>query len=55
MKNVLKFIIQAIRTLDGRRGTAQKMLNLMNHQSFEEYKSSKGAFVVPEAEKLNLI
>ena len=26
MANVLKFIIQAMRTLDGRRGTAEKML-----------------------------
>ena len=38
MKYILKFIIQAICTLDGRRGTAETMLELMNRQSFEEYK-----------------
>jgi len=42
MKFILKFLIQSIRTMDGRRGTADKVLHLMNQQSFEEYEKSRG-------------
>ena len=42
MKFILKFLIHSIRTMDGRRGTADKVLDLMNKQSFEEYEKSRG-------------
>lgn len=48
MKFVLKFLIHSIRTMDGRRGTAEKVLSLMNQQSFEEHKISHGIKNVPE-------
>ena len=50
MKNILKFIIQAIRTLDGRRGTADKVLQVMNNQEFDQYKEKNDTTVVPEVE-----
>ena len=49
MKYVLKFLIHSIRTMDGRRGSADKMLNLMNRQSFEEYQQTHKTTVVPDA------
>ena len=42
MKFILKFLIHSIRTMDGRRGTADKVLDLMNKQSFEEYEKIRG-------------
>ena len=42
MKFILKFLIHSIRTMDGRWGTADKVLDLMNKQSFEEYEKSRG-------------
>ena len=42
MKYVLKFIISGMRTLDGRKGTADQILNLLNEQSFEKYKKDNG-------------
>ena len=38
MKYVLKFIISGMRTLDGRKGTANKILDVLNEQTFEKYK-----------------
>ena len=34
----LKFLIYNLRTIDGKRGTADKMLEAMNKASEEEYK-----------------
>jgi hypothetical protein len=55
MKRVLKFIIQAITTMDGRRGTAEKMLDLMNRQSFDEYQCCNGVTIVPDSVRRNLV
>ena len=55
MKRVLKFIIQAISTMDGRRGTAEKMLDLMNRQSFDEYQCCNGVTIVPDSIRRNLV
>ena len=38
MKYLLKFLIRAMRTVDGKRGTAESLLRYMNHQSAEDYK-----------------
>lgn len=35
MQRFLKFIISGMKTLDGRKGSADKILKLLNDQSFE--------------------
>ena len=49
MKYVLKFIIYGMRTLDGRKGTADQILNLLNDQSFEKYKKENGKVHIEES------
>lgn len=49
MKYVLKFMISGMRTLDGRKGTADKMLKLLNEQSFDKYRKENKKFVIQEA------
>ena len=55
MRNVLKFMIQAMRTLDGRRGTAEKMLQVMNQQGCDEYRQTNETIFVPEAARREII
>ena len=49
MKYVLKFMISGMRTLDGRKGTADKMLKLLNEQSFEKYRKENKKLIIQEA------
>ena len=35
MERFIKFIISGMRTLDGRKGTADKILKVLNNQSFK--------------------
>lgn len=38
MESVLKFIISKMRTLDGLKGSANKLLEKLNSDSFDKYK-----------------
>lgn len=55
MKQILKFLIYSLRTMDGRRGTADKMLNLMNQQSFKEHRITHGLSILPKSVKQKIV
>ena len=55
MKYVLKFIISGMRTLDGRKGTANKILDVLNEQTFEKYKQANNKVHIEESIKRQMI
>ena len=46
MAKILKYLIWEMQTLDGKRGTADKVLAVMNEQSLGEYRKKHGITVI---------
>jgi len=38
MDHLLKFLITSMRTIDGKRGTAEPLLRVLNDKKIQEYK-----------------
>ena len=55
LQKILKFLIYNLRTLDGKKGTADKILNKLNKQSFDEYKRECSKTIIDEQTKLKII
>ena len=51
----LKFLIYNLRTLDGQKGTAEKILALMNHEAVEEFKRLKGSDHISESTRMRIV
>mmetsp|Transcript_32321 Transcript_32321/g.49476 ORF Transcript_32321/g.49476 Transcript_32321/m.49476 type:complete len:294 (+) Transcript_32321:729-1610(+) len=49
MDNLLKFLIHKLRTFDGQRGSAEKLLTAMNEQCFVDYKREKGKKLISQS------
>ena len=55
MDMLLKFLIQILRTVDGRRGSANKILAIMNEQSIQKYKNESKREHVPYSVRSKII
>ena len=55
MNYLLKFLISNLRTLDGEKGSANKLLDLMNETSMEDYKVKHKRDVISESVRLRII
>lgn len=51
----LKFLIWNIRTLDGKRGSADKVLAALNEQSFQEYREQNNRVYIDDQTKLHMM
>jgi hypothetical protein len=54
MDYFLKFLIHNLQTIDGKRGSAKKVLELMDRESIEEYKKKHNKTDVSESVRLKL-
>ena len=54
MDRFLKFLIHNLRTLDGNRGSANKLLDVMNKQSEEHHKTQAKTRKISETVRANL-
>jgi len=54
MDCLLKFVIRNLRTLDGKRGSANKILDQMNRESVAKYKKDKNRAHISESVRLKL-
>ena len=54
MDYFLKFLIHNLETIDGKRGSAIKVLELMDRESIEEYKKKHKKTDVSESVRLKL-
>lgn len=50
----LKYLVHNLRTLDGNRNSANKVLKLMNEQSIKDYKRSSGKTLVSDSVMYNI-
>ena len=55
MNQILKYLIHRLRTLDGTRGTAEKIIELMNKQSLADLKKEVGRDVISKTKEHQLI
>ena len=54
MNTFLKFLIQNMRTMDGNKNSANKLLEKMNEQSVRDYKKESGKSLISESVKQNI-
>ena len=55
MNKILKFLIRSLRTIDGQRGSANKMLNEMNKNSVKEYMEKYNRKEISESQRLRIV
>ena len=55
MSKILKFLIWNVRTLDGKKGSADKILSAMNEQSFEQYRQENRKTVIDEQAEREIV
>ena len=51
----MKFLIYKLRTLEGQKGTAEKILKVMNRESVKEYKLLYKRDYISESARLRII
>lgn len=55
MDCLLKFLIRKLRTVDGKKGTANALLSVMNKEAINKHKKDNNKELISDSVKLNLI
>ena len=54
MKHFLKFLIANMRTLDGKKNSANGVLDALNNQCFDEYMKKKKKIFISQSVRYNI-